>query len=231
MFQQSFRNLAISSLTTLALCVLGASGALADSITYDLTAQNGALTGSGPYEQVTIDLTSSTTATVTYSSLDSNGFTYLLGGADAADINVNATSFTLSGLSSTDSIPGFTSGPVSNDGSNNVSAFGTFNQTIKSFDGFTHSSTELSFMLTDNSGTWSSAADVTKPNIHGNILAAHAFECADPCTVREGAANTGLVSGADPVTSTSTPEPFSLSLSALGVGLLGFGALRRRLSA
>jgi len=37
------------------------------------------------------------------------------------------------------------------------------------------------------------------------------------------------VSGADPVT--STPEPFSLSLSALGVGLLGLGALRRRFSA
>ena len=229
MFQQRFWRLAIPSLATLALCVFGVPSALADSITYDLTAQNGALTGSGPYEQVTIDLTSSTTATVTFDGLDSNGFTYLLGGADAADINVNASSFTLSGISSTNSIPGFTSGPVSNDGSGNVSAFGSFNQTLKSFDGFTHSSTEISFMLTDNSGTWSSAADVTKPNIHGNILAAHGFECADPCTVGEGAANTGFVSGADPVT--STPEPFSLSLSALGVGLLGLGALRRRFSA
>jgi hypothetical protein len=227
MFQRKSAWLAIPILITLALGMLGTPSALADSATYDLTAQNGVLTGSGPYEQVTIDLTSSTTATVTFDSLDTNGYTYLMSSNGAADINVNAASFTLSGLTFSNSIAGFTAGPVVDDGSKNISTFGTFNQTTKGGAGFTNSSTEISFTLTDNSGTWSSAANVTTPNGDGQILAAHGFECKDPCTVDESAANTGYVSGAVPV-----PEPSSVSLiGALGVGLFGFSLARRQLFA
>jgi hypothetical protein len=227
MLQRKFRGLAIFILITLALCVLSAPNAVADSLTYDLISQNGALTGSGPYVQVTINLTSSTMATVTFDSLDTNGYTYLMSSNGAADINVNAASFTLSGLTFSNSIAGFSAGPVVDDGSKNISTFGTFNQTTKGGAGFTNSSTEISFTLTDISGTWSSAANVTTPNNDGQILGAHGFECKDPCTTTEGAANTGYVSDAVLV-----PEPSSSSLiGALGVGLFGFGLLRRRLPA
>jgi len=217
---------AISSLIALVLGMFAVPGAVADSVIYDLTTQNGALTGSGPYEQITIDLTSSTTATVTFNSLDTNGFSYLMSAAGAADINVNATSFTLSGLSFSNSIAGFSSGPVIDDGSNNISTFGAFNQTTKGGGGFTNSSTQISFTLTNNSGTWSSAANVTTPNSDGQFLAAHGFECQDPCTTTEGATNTGFVSSG----AVQVPEPSSVSLiGALGVGLFGFGLFRRGL--
>lgn len=221
-----FGLLAIFGLMTLVLGVVAVPDALADSVTYDLTTQNGALAGSGPYEQITIDLTSSTTATVTFNSLDTNGYTYLMASNGAADINVNAATWTLSGISATNSLAGFTAGSFSDDGSKNISAFGIFNQTLKG-GGFTSSATEISFTLTDTSGTWASAANVTTPNASGQILAAHGFECKDPCTPAEGAANTGYVSGA-----TLVPEPSSSSLiGALSVGLLGFGFFRRRLFA
>ena len=227
MLHQRIRGLAIFTLITLALCVLGAPNAVADSVTYDLIAQNGALTGSGPYVQVTINLTSSTMATVTFDSLDTHGFTYLMSSEGAADINVNATSFTLSGLAFSNSFAGFGSGPVADDGSKNISTFGSFNQTTKGGAGFTNSSTEISFKLTDTSGTWSSAANVTTPDNDGQILGAHGFECKDPCTTSEGAANTGYVSDAVLV-----PEPSSSSLiGTLLLTLFGFGLLRRHLPA
>ena len=51
---------AIAAITFL-LLTLGVSSALADVQVYDLAAPNAALSGfTGPYEQVTVDLTSST---------------------------------------------------------------------------------------------------------------------------------------------------------------------------
>src|SRR5689334_17288788 len=66
----------------------------ADTASFFLTKGNTALTGNtGPYAEVTIDLTSSTTALVTFQSLLNGGNWYLMGDSGAFDLNVNATSF------------------------------------------------------------------------------------------------------------------------------------------
>jgi hypothetical protein len=182
-----------------------APSALADSITFDLFIPNSAVTGTGPYVSVIVDRTSTTTATITFNSLNNGGFEYLMGATGAADVNVNATSFTESALTGSNSFAGFTPGPLTNGGSGNVDGFGVFNQTNDSFDGFTHSSTQISFTLTNNSGTWANASSVLVQNASGFSAAAHVFGCANPCTVGEGATFTGFVAVPGPTVGAGLP--------------------------
>jgi len=115
---------------------------------------NSAISGfTGPYGSVSVDLTSSTTATITFTSLTNAGNIYLFGDDGSVDININATSWTLGTITGSNAGTGFTPGPYSDGGSGNVDGFGVFNQTINSFDGFTHSSDTISFDVTDTSGT------------------------------------------------------------------------------
>ncbi len=210
------------ALSAVGLLGVGASPASADIFTFDLTIPNTALSGfTGPYEAVTINRTSSTTANVTFNSLTNGGFIYLMGDSSAADLNVNASSFSTSSLACTH-LTGFTCGPITNTGSGNVDGFGIFNLTTNDADGFTNSANQISYTLTDLSGTWSSASNVLAPNADGNIAAAHAFACAQPgCTPASGAAATGFVS--------AIPEPASLPLFSSGLlSLCGYGLIRRQ---
>ena len=109
---------------------------------------------SRPYVSVTVNRTNSTHATITFTSLTAAGNIYLMGDGSSVAVNGNATSWTLSDVTGSNSGTGFTPGPYSNGGSGNVDGFGVFNQKINSFDGFGHSSSTIGLALTNTSGTW-----------------------------------------------------------------------------
>jgi hypothetical protein len=195
--------------------------AKADSITFNLTNGNSAISGfPGPYASVLVNRTSTTTATVTFTSLINSGNIYLFGDGGSVAVNVNATSFTLGPIAGSNGGTGFAPGPYSDGGSGNEDGFGSFNQTINSFGGFTHSSDTLSFTLSDTTGTWTSAANVLTANNNGFLAAAHIFVTEFPADAANGALATGFAANG------TIPEPGIVSLVALGaLGLIG--ALRK----
>ncbi len=202
---------------SLVLCSLFLFASLsADStFTYTISYPNLALSPyTGPYATVTVDLNSPTTATITFSSLNNGGNTYLMGATSSADLNINANSWSISNLVGTNSISGFSTPSLSDAGSGNLSQFGNFNETINSSSGFTKSSNQISLFVTDTSGSWSSANAVLIPNADGYITAVHAFVCQDTCTAAEGASTSGFAGGQVPV-----PEP---STYLILVSFLGF---------
>jgi hypothetical protein len=219
------RKVWLSSLLSGAAAV--ALQAHADMITYDINVPNTALSGlTGPYATATVDLTSSTMATITFTSLTAAGNIYLLGDGGSVDVNVNAASWTLSNILGSNAGIGFTPGPWSSGGSGNVSSFGVFNQTINSFDGLGHSSDTISFDLQNTSGTWASAADVLTGNAAGNSVAAHIFVTSNPANAANGALVTGFATDDG---GSNVPDAAS-TLGLLGLALTGVAGLRRHLA-
>jgi PEP-CTERM motif-containing protein len=221
-----------------AALALNVGVARADLFDFQLNIGNTALNppNSGPYANVDVNLTSPTTATITFTSLTNSGNIYLMGDGGSVGVNVNATSWTLGTITGSNAGTGFTPGPYSDGGAGNEDGFGSFNQTINSFDGFTHSSDTISFTLTDTSGTWASAASVLTNNVAGagnpggSLAAAHIFITSFPADASNGAIVTGFAAsspnGGGP--GNFIPEPGSLAL--LGMAVLGLGAVVRRRS-
>jgi hypothetical protein len=202
--------------------------ARADITTFDLTVGNTAISGySGPYAAVEVDRTDATHATITFSSLSNGGNIYLLGDGGSVGVNVDATSWTLGTIIGSNAGTGFTPGPWSDSGAKNEDGWGKFNQTITSFDGFTHSSDTISFTLTDTSGTWADASSVLTANAGGSLAAAHIFVTSSPADAINGALATGFAAGGLSVTPHSVPETSTWVMMLGGFVFLGYVGFRR----
>jgi hypothetical protein len=204
--------------------------AKADFISF-LDSPNDDLSGlSGPFGKVDVHLTSTTTATVTFTSLTNNGNIYLFGDGSTAAVNVNATTFTITGITGSNAGTGFTNlvtdyTVVNPPGTSNVDGKGSFNGVIDTFDGFTHSVDTLSFTLTNVSGTWSGAGDVLIQNAAGFDAAAHIFVTDDPAVQSNGASVTGF---AGETGGTVTTPDGGATACLLGLGLAGLAGIRAR---
>jgi hypothetical protein len=213
--------------TALLAASLLASSAWADIVSFNLIQGNDALNGfNGPFATVTVDRTSSTTATITFDSLTNSGNIYLLGDGGSVAVNVNATTWTLGPITGSNAGTGFTPGPYSDGGAGNEDGFGSFNQNINSFDGYTHSSDHISFTLTDTSGSWASASSVLTGNSGGFLAAAHIFVTTSPANAANGAIVTGFATTPGPILGGGLP-----GLLAACVGLVGLARRRRQRTA
>lgn len=190
----------------------------ANSITYSLSAANSAISGyPGPYGSVTVNLTSANQATITFTGNTVGTFEYLFGGTGSVGVNVNASSFSESSLT------GFVAPSIT---SGNEDGFGAFNLSIDNFDGNSAADGLMSFVLTDNSGTWANASSVLVANAGGWFVAAHIFV---EDTTTGGNPATGYAAS-----STDSPTPLSVpdggaTIIMLGSVLGGLGIVGRRL--
>jgi MYXO-CTERM domain-containing protein len=212
----------------------GATSASADSFFYfQLGTGNSAINGyTGPYANVTVDLAPTGIATITFNSLTVGGNAFLMGAQGAVAVNVNASSWTVGSITGTNSGTGFSPGPLTDGGSGTEDGFGSFNQTINSFDSFTHSSDSISFTLTNTGGTWTDASQVLVDNPDSSV-AAHILVTSAPANAANSAVATGYATDSNlgqptPFTP-SVPEPSTLAIAGLGaLGLVGSGLRRRR---
>jgi hypothetical protein len=183
--------------------------AQADIVDYTFNTPNTALSAfPGPYGTLEVNLTGPSTAEFTFAVKP--GF-WLVDGS-SADLSINATSFTYQSFSCVAGLPAGCS--FASTGSGTVASFGNFNFTLNMFDGTGNPSTSITFDITNDLGTWASAADVLKINNLGNLAAAHFAVVGSSCDgglCTGFAANTAAVPG--PIVGAGLP----------GV-LAGFGA-------
>lgn len=180
---------------------------------------------SGPYASLSVNLMTATTATITVTGLSDSNYQYLIGDdSQAMAFDVNASTFTATNFTATQ-LPGFTStGYVGVDtGQTGYDTSGNFNLAIYSSPSetnFNSAAEEISFLLTDTSGTWASANDVLTPNAFHFDAALETYVCPVSACTTTSEVTHGVVDV------TPTPEPGSLAL--LGTGVLGLSGIVRR---
>jgi len=190
------------------------AGAASATITLTLGTGNAGLSGFlPPYGSVDVTRTDATHASIVFNSNTAGGYYFL--GAQAAGVNVNATTWTVGSLTENGA------GTIADGGSNNIDGHGSFNLTFDQTDGFTDRSSVISFTLTNTGATtWATDASVLTGNNLGNTIGAHIGACNTGCTAF---ATTGFATnGGGGV----IPEPATWAMMILGFG--GVGAMLRR---
>jgi hypothetical protein len=206
-------SLAATAIAAMGLA-FGAPGIARADTVYTLNVTQSGDIGSGPFGTVTVHLNDSTHALVTFQA----AVGYVFGDGNAADVNVNATTWTIGSFSNS---PPFTG--TSMDGGN-VNGFGTFNQvtTTGNFNAGNTFST-LSFVLTNTSATWANDASVLTANSQGFSVAAH-VQFGAQCTITPTAC-TGFVANGN----VAVPGPLAgAGLPGLIAACGGLIALARR---
>jgi hypothetical protein len=213
-------------LTTILLLAFGSPYGWADVQTYTLDTPNAALSLlTSQYLNVTVNLTTSTTAAIEFDSLTNGGFIYMTADGQSVDMNVNATSFTVSSITGTNSVSGFNPGGFvgyNQAAAGSVDVFGNFNLRINDdTNNFADAGTSVTFSLTNTSGSWASASDVLTANDLGHQLAAHVYACPEANCRTRSTPTIGFASD------TVVPEPRLLLLSGLGLLALVLSSRRR----
>jgi len=180
------KNLTVYALLTILLSSTTTFAHIVSTFNFDLDVEAGLSGSPGPYGTVDVELLDNT-ARITFNADSDYQF---LGAPDAIDFNVNASSWTISNLST----------GLSNTGPGIVGTFGVFDQTLSA----SGSAGSFSFTVNNTSGTWLSATDVIAQNSAGLIAAGN--------VIKPNSGARGFVAGpGNGIPAPPTPTPITLA--------------------
>ena len=195
----------------IAVAGLGLQHAKADTANYTLTVPNGSNFGPGPYGTVTVNRTSSTSATITFTA--AAGYLFVDGGAVA--VNVAGT-----WSSPVTYATNVGANLVTGVGSHQDDGFGIFNQTGSQANSSNGASTVTFTLTATGSTTWATAGAVLVNNASGWSIAVHIQS-----TTGATQGQTGFVGG---VPNGSLPDG-GATVMLLGMAFGTLGMVRRYL--